>query len=136
MAGTFELRVVTPRGVVLERRVREVTAPSAVGQIGVLPLHTTYLGVLEVGCLEFVEEAGRGRVAIRGGFAEVRDDTMTVLTEAAERPEDVDLDAAEAEFREATRQLESLSLLDQTYPEMERTRLWARARLLAAGKAV
>jgi len=84
MAERFHLRVYTPERQLVDAEVREVTAPGALGEIGVLPDHAALVTSLEPGVLSYREDSKTVRVTISGGFAEVRDNVMTVLAETAE----------------------------------------------------
>ena len=129
MAEHFQLRIVTPLRLVLDQEVTEVTAPGTEGQFGVLPRHCTFLSSLERGPLEYKDERGAHTVAVRGGFAEVNNDVMTVLADAAQAPAEIDAAQAEAELREATAKLEKMSPSDETYAAVEAERQWAKPRL-------
>ena len=84
MADRFRLCVYTPEREVIDGEVRDVTAPGAYGEIGVLPDHAALVTTLEAGVLTYRQDAGVARLAIGGGFAEVRDNVMTVLADSAE----------------------------------------------------
>jgi F-type H+-transporting ATPase subunit epsilon len=84
MADRFRLRVYTPERELVEADVREVTAEGVRGQIGVLPDHAALVTVLEPGVLSYRAEAGVVRLALGAGFAEVRDNVMTVLADSGE----------------------------------------------------
>ena len=84
MADRFRLRVYTPERQVAEVDVREVTAPGAYGQIGVLPDHAALVTALEPGPLSYTADGRTTRMEIGGGFAEVRDNVMTVLADSAQ----------------------------------------------------
>ena len=135
MRDAFELRVVTPRRLLLEERVREVTAPGTVGEFGVLPDHITFLTSLEIGALSYRTAQGARRVAVRGGFAEVVDNVMTVLADDAVFAEDIDPEVARSELQTAETQLKDLSPVDATYAAVDSNRRWAHARLDAASAA-
>ena len=134
MRNTFELRVVTPRSLLLEETVREVTGPGTLGEFGVLPEHITFLTSLECGVLRFRTDSGERRVALRGGFAEVVDDVMTVLADEAVFVEDIDVAAAQADLQTAETQLRGLSPADTGYAAAETNRRWAATRIGAAGR--
>ena len=134
MAAEIQLRIVTPRQSVLDEPVLEVTGPGTVGEFGVLPNHITFLTSLEAGVMSFRTASGLRRLAIRGGFAEVADNVMTVLADAAEFAEEVDRAGAEADLRAAESRLQGLSPLDPTWADADSVRRWALARLDAAGK--
>ena len=84
MADRFRLRVYSPERQLVDADVSEVTAPGAYGEIGVLPDHAALVTTLEPGTLSYKEGGQTGRLAIGGGFAEVRDNVMTVLADSAE----------------------------------------------------
>jgi F-type H+-transporting ATPase subunit epsilon len=84
MAERLRLRLYTPVGAVLDAEVDQVTAPGAYGEIGILPKHAALATTLEAGVLAYRQGAKTGRVRISGGFAEVRDDVVTVLADSGE----------------------------------------------------
>ena len=84
MADRFRLRVYTPERELVDADVREVTAEGAWGQIGVLPDHAALVTVLEQGELTYRSDAGVARLQLGPGFAEMRDNVMTVLADSGE----------------------------------------------------
>jgi len=132
MAEHIQLRIVTPQRQVLDKAVLEVTAPGTLGEFGVLPNHAAFLSSLEIGRLCYRDDAGLKRLAVRGGFAEVSDDVMTVLADDAVAAEQVDTERAEAQRSEAEAKLKTLSPLDPAYAEADGIRRWAEARIAAA----
>ena len=84
MAEVLRLRVYTRERQLVDQDVREVTAPGVYGEIGVLPDHAALVTTLEPGVLSYKDTAGAvASVQVIGGFAEVRDNVMTVLADAA-----------------------------------------------------
>ena len=84
MADRFRLRVYTPERELVDAEVREVTAEGAWGQIGVFPDHAALVTALEPGELAYRGEGSVVRLRLGGGFAEVRDNVMTVLADSGE----------------------------------------------------
>ena len=84
MADRFRLRVYTPESEVVDGEVRDVTAPGAYGEIGVLPDHAALVTALAPGLLSFRGERGVVQLRIDGGFAEVLDNEVTVLADGGE----------------------------------------------------
>ena len=84
MADRFRLRVYSPERQVVDTDVAEVTAPGAYGEIGVLPDHAALVTILEPGVLSYKTGTTVTRLRVSGGFAEVRDNVMTVLADSAE----------------------------------------------------
>ena len=133
MHDRFQLRIVTPRQSVLEEEVREVSAPGALGEFGVLPDHIAFLTSLDIGTLRFRADGEAQRLAIRGGFAEVVDNVMTVLADDAAFADQIDQGAARADLAGAEGQLRELSPLDPAFAVADANRRWAQARLEVAG---
>jgi F-type H+-transporting ATPase subunit epsilon len=84
VADRFRLRVYTPERDLVDADVRQVTAQGAWGQIGVLPDHAALVTALEPGELAYRADGTVARLRLGGGFAEVRDNVMTVLADAGE----------------------------------------------------
>ncbi len=96
----LKLEILTPERKVYEELVDEVIAPGSEGYLGILPHHAPLLTGLGAG--EFrVKRGGVEQVlAVFGGFMDVRGDRVTVLTDAAERAEEID-DRQAQEARDA-----------------------------------
>jgi F-type H+-transporting ATPase subunit epsilon len=84
VADALRLRIYTPEQELFDGAVREVTAPGVYGQIGILPDHAALVTTLEAGELAYKENGKTGRFRIGGGFAEVRDNVVTVLADSGE----------------------------------------------------
>jgi len=111
------LRVVTPTKTLVDTEVAEVTAPGVAGQLGVLPQHATFLGLLEAGVVGFTASGKRERIVISGGYAEVVDDVVTILADDAEFAESIDASAARAETERLRERLSSTSGSEQDIDE-------------------
>ena len=84
MADRFRLRVYTPERQLVDDDVREVTAPAAWGEIGVLPDHAALVTTLEPGVLSYRQNGKVARLSVGAGFIEVRDNVMTVLADSGQ----------------------------------------------------
>lgn len=129
MASEIQLLVVTPTRTVVDQSVTEVTAPGTLGEFGVLPDHAHFLSSLDSGRLTYKDAGGAHVLAIKDGFAEVADNVMTVLAEAAEAPAEVDAAAARADLQAAEAALAQLAPVDPDYPAADARRRWAQARV-------
>jgi len=83
MADSLRLRIYSPERELFDDQVREVTAPAAWGQIGILPDHAALVTTLDAGELSYKQDGRTGRFQIGAGVAEVRDNVVTVLAESA-----------------------------------------------------
>jgi len=95
MADSITLRIITPEKIVLDTQVSAVRIPAQDGSMGILRRHAPMVVALGVGELEYEQQGGGSTgVFVAGGFAEVRDDTVRVVTEASEPPTDIDVERA------------------------------------------
>ncbi len=122
--------------VAVERRVwsgdaTAVFAETTEGELGVLPGHTPLLGELVEGGVVRVtpSEGDTITAAVFGGFLSVTGEKVSVLAEAAELADEIDVNAA----REALREAESG---DDSDEKVVAARARASARLKAAGESV
>ena len=113
MADSISLRVVTPVRLVLEEQVDELTAPGPLGQLGILPDHAALMTTLEIGQLGYRKSGVSSVVTVTGGYAEVLDNVVTVLANAAEFPHEIDTARAEEARARAERTLEESDPLDE-----------------------
>ena len=94
MAGSLTLRVITPDRIVLDQVVDTAVFPAVDGLVGVLPRHVQMVAALGPGELRYGASGGTGRSEhcfVSGGFAEVHDDTLRIITEASELPSEIDV---------------------------------------------
>jgi F-type H+-transporting ATPase subunit epsilon len=115
--------VVTPEKSLLDEVVDFVALPLYDGELGVLPGRSPLIGRLGYGELRTTKGDQIGRYFIDGGFAQVRDNVVTVLTQRAIPVQELDPTAA-------ARELESSESRRATteHDRAERDRAVARAR--------
>ena len=94
---TFHLDIVTPEKTVYSGEIVHFQAPGVDGSFGVLARHQSMLSALGIGRVGFREADGTERVlALGGGFADVSGDGATILAEAAEFGDEIDVERARA----------------------------------------
>ena len=92
MAGTFRFELVTPEAMIIPKRgddgkaaaaveAEQVVVPGADGQFTVLAGHAPVISALRPGVLDIKLTTGLRRVFVRGGFAEVEPDRLTILAQ-------------------------------------------------------
>ena len=104
MAKSFHCSIVTPEAAVFDEDVAYASFPAWDGQQGMMPGQSPLLTRLGVGSLrlDFPPPDGGSRwFFIDGGFAQVQDGGLTLLTEAAAPAENLNLQDAQAELAEA-----------------------------------
>ena len=135
MAEKIQLRLVTPSRLLLDEVVDEVTAPGVLGEFGVLPNHIAYLATLEIGEMSYKQGVQRVYLALSGGYAEVLDNVMTVLANAAEFGGEIDVERARKARERTEKKLEELNREDKEFAMTEAALHRALLRLQIAAKA-
>ncbi len=104
MADVVQFELVSPERLVLSSEVSMVVVPGAEGDFGVLPGHAPMISNVRSGVISiYNDRAIEARVFVAGGFAEVSDSRLTVLTEEAVALDEIkraDADARLVEARE------------------------------------
>jgi F-type H+-transporting ATPase subunit epsilon len=106
----YKLSAVTPEKVVFEQDVVSLVAPGIEGYLGVLTNHAPLITPLTAGNLEIKDAGGQERLYfISGGFLEVSRNVATILADAIEKPEDINMERAQAAEKRARERLEHRS---------------------------
>ncbi|WP_028776586.1 F0F1 ATP synthase subunit epsilon [Shimazuella kribbensis] len=92
----MQLDIVTPERKVYSKDVEMVITRAANGDIGILPHHAPLVSPLHVTVVRVKNEGQEERIAISGGFLEVRPSGVTILAETAELSSNIDVNRAEA----------------------------------------
>ena len=122
MAG-LSLKVITPEREALDvEDVEIVVAPGIDGQLGILRRHAPLISQLEPGTLRVRRDSEEQYFSISGGFLEVMNDAVTVLADASERADDIDLERAHRAREAAQRDLEA-ARISRDNTEATRARL-------------
>ncbi len=130
MAGKLKLIVVTPESTAASTEAAEVQLPGELGYIGILPGHAPLITLLKTGVLSYRNGGVEAAFALSVGFAEISNDTVTVLADLAEGKEQID--SAQAE-RDRARAEEGLKTANrETMPQIRGELELAQARLAVA----
>ncbi|OGW80792.1 MAG: ATP synthase F1 subunit epsilon [Omnitrophica bacterium RIFCSPHIGHO2_02_FULL_51_18] len=79
---SFKLKVVTPNEVFFEGVVISVIAPGALGYLGILKNHASFITTVGEGNLTYRDVAENTKsFKVKGGFLEVRSNRVLVLTD-------------------------------------------------------
>ncbi len=98
---TFNVNIVTPDGPVVDTNVELLSAKAQSGELGIMAGHVPLVAPLQIGAVRLVLGDKKSElVAVSGGFLEVRSDQVTILAQAAEKAENIDIARAkEAKMR-------------------------------------
>ena len=139
MAGSITLRVITPDRIVVDVTASEVQFPALDGSMGILPRHAAMVAALDAGVLSWKDSGEHGLMFVSGGFAEVRDNTVRIVTEASEPASEIDVERADQSAERARTRLRGgggeISLLEFDQLRAEGALRRALMRKLVSGRA-
>lgn len=128
---TFYLRIIASDKIFFEGKCKNVIVPTTDGQMGILAHHENMIIAIEIGEIDLVTAEGEEiTAAVSKGFAEVINNRVSILVNAAERPEDIDIKRAEEakeRAQEKLRQKQSIQEYNMSQASLARaiTRLKA-----------
>ena len=94
---TMHVELVSPERILYSGEATMVVARPAGGDAAFLPGHAPFLGLLGIGAV--IIKTGDGhdvRAAVHGGFIEVRNNRVTILSDVAELAAEIDVERARA----------------------------------------
>ena len=97
--ATFSFELASPEQLVFSGQVEHVVVPGSEGEFGVLAGHAPLVAMLRHGILTILG-ANERRFVVRGGFAEVNPQGLTVLADFAAPVEDVDRDVLAGQIKD------------------------------------
>jgi len=136
MAKELHLRVVTPDRTVVDRKVAGVSFRGIDGGYGILPDHAPLLtGIARSGTVEITELDGKqSSMFASDGFAQVQGNTLTLVCEAGELAEEIDLERVKAAEAKAREKLAHLDRASEDFLKAELSLRKALAREMLARK--
>ena len=96
MEQSLHLEIISPDHTIVSEQVTYVNLPGVNGELGILPGHIPLMAALDIGKLHYQQDSKNYYVFISAGFAEVSNNKVTVLTEAAEKASEIDVARAQA----------------------------------------
>ncbi|TSC52823.1 MAG: F-type H+-transporting ATPase subunit epsilon [Parcubacteria group bacterium LiPW_39] len=108
----IKFQIVTPERIVLEDNVKQVTVPTQMGEITVLPGHIPLVAVLKPGEIRAKKDGREILMAVSGGFIEVLKNKVVILADTAEMAEEIDEKRAE-EARQRAQKLKEEKRFDR-----------------------
>jgi len=92
---TIRCEIVSQDRTVFEGDVDMIVLPGAGGEMGILPKHAPVLTTLKYGVVKVRKGGKEDLFTVAGGVAEVQPDIVTILADAAENVEEIDVTRAE-----------------------------------------
>lgn len=106
---TIRCEIVSQDRTVFQGDVDIVVLPGAAGEMGILPHHAPVLTILKYGVIKVRRNNKEELFAVAGGVAEVQPSIITILADAAENIEEIDVVRAKAAKKRAEDALANLS---------------------------
>lgn len=119
MAEGLKIEIVSPERLVLSEVVTSVTVPGTEGYFTVMNDHAPFMTTLKPGFITVNGEGGRDEIYfVRGGFADVSPDGLTILAEEASPYAEFDHAELAAEIKQAEAELaRAQSFEDKSYAQ-------------------
>lgn len=137
MSKQIKLKIVTPERLVLEEMVDQVSIPTSLGEITILPGHIPLITGLTSGDVVAMSSGEYVPMAVSGGFVEIKkgtngDTLVAVLADFAEHISelsDTKIKEAKARAEELKKQMKNKELVDFEYLEAELERSLTRVKI-------
>ncbi len=100
------LKVVTPDKLFFEGEIDMIVARTIEGDVGILLNHSPLVTILDIGRLVIKDGDERKIAACAGGYIDVRNNNITVVSDACEWEEEIDINRAERAKERASKRLE------------------------------
>ncbi|MDO4299864.1 MAG: F0F1 ATP synthase subunit epsilon [Clostridia bacterium] len=130
MANKLSLKIITPSRNMFEGDVDMVIMRTMSGDVGILHGHQPMVTILDYGVLTIKNDGEERLAAVLGGFAEISADGMSILTDAAEWSNEIDVvRAKEAKERAEARLKNTQANIDIKRAELALKRALVRLDL-------
>lgn len=106
MAAPFKLKIVTPEKVFFDGETTQIIVRTTEGDLGVLAHHTSLVASLVSGPLKIMQEDGSWRIAaLSSGLVKIGSNSVSILANAVEWADEIDLDWAKRSEEDARQRL-------------------------------
>lgn len=92
-AHKLNVSVISPEKILYKGEVDSLVVPGSEGFFGILPNHAPLVATLGIGVLEIRKGEKLKNISVEGGFIEVKDNTVSILTDHGALKEDIDIEA-------------------------------------------
>ena len=105
---SFKLELVTPEGIIFSGEAYSCQAPGESGRFQILPGHTGLISSLSIGLLKIdTIDKKEHFISLSGGFLEVEEDKIVILSDSAELAPEIDVERAKKAKDRAEDRLEN-----------------------------
>ena len=92
---TFQVKIVTPKGIYRTSEIEMLNVRTKMGQIGILANHMPLASAIEISEMNMIQNGNREEFAIAGGFIYVGEDETTIIANAIESQNEIDVERAQ-----------------------------------------
>ena len=119
----LQVELVSPDRMLYSDEAEMVICRTPSGEIAFMAGHIPFLGALGIGIVRIHKEGGDvERIAVHEGFVEVKEDRVIILSDVAERADQIDVDRARKAKEEAESDLKNVSDDDEEEAEKHKAR--------------
>jgi F-type H+-transporting ATPase subunit epsilon len=97
----LHVELVSPERILFEGEAEMVICRTTEGEVAFLTGHAPFLGALAVAPVRVISPSGVTVAAVHGGFVEVRDNRVIILSDVAELPDQIDRERAQLARQQA-----------------------------------
>lgn len=102
----LEVELVSPERILFSGEAEMVVCRTSDGEVAFLTGHAPFLGALGIGIVRVHQPGGDVlKAAVHGGFVQVKDNKVIVLSDVAELPDQIDAARARQSLEDAQRKL-------------------------------
>lgn len=118
----IHLKIITPRKIVVDKKIESITVPSFDGEITILPRHENLFALLVEGIIKIKQGDDEEYFSIGGGYVETDGNNVTVLVSKAYGQDEIDKNLTEKALEEAKK------ILSEAKDEKQRAEAMAMMR--------
>lgn len=108
----LDLQIITPEKIAYHGKADSISVPTQQGEITVLPKHISLVSTMKHGALVIRNDQHETVMAVYKGFVEIRKNQVIIMTDIAERVDEIDQEKAEQARQEAQRKLVEKDKMD------------------------
>lgn len=114
----FFLKIVTPDRVFFEDQIDRLIARGVEGDFAVLPNMSPFVTKLDIGLINILNDGAKKQASINGGYIDVRDNKVLIVTPSSEWPEEIDENRAKQAMQRAQDRLKQPDKYDTLRAEI------------------
>lgn len=114
----FFLKIVTPDRVFFEDQIDRLIARGVEGDFAVLPNMSPFVTKLDIGLINILNDGVKKQASINGGYIDVRDNKVLIVTSSSEWPEEIDENRAKQAMQRAQDRLKQPDKYDTLRAEI------------------